>query len=260
MRVLVPGCEGSDVKRWQWFLTGQGYARFAVTGKFDTKTREATKAFQAKYRLDVDGKVGNQTLGKAMTLGFEALDYAAQKTSGYPAEPAYTPLTGLSARQRVFGKFAYVAAGQVDNREAIRITDDWADRNIVRVDVPQIAGVRGAPASGRIAFHVLAAGQLKALFADWEAAGLVERILTWGGSYSARFIRGSASVLSNHAFGSAFDINAAYNPLGAEPAYPGQKGCVFDLVPLAHKHGFYWGGHFRNRRDGMHFEIAQIES
>jgi len=65
-------------------------------------------------------------------------------------------------------------------------------------------------------------------------------------------------VISNHAFGSAFDINVAYNPLGAEPVYPGQKGCVFDLVPLAHEHGFYWGGHFRNRRDGMHFEIAEI--
>ena len=50
----------------------------------------------------------------------------------------------------------------------------------------------------------------------------------------------------------------ANNPLGAEPAYPKQKGCVFDLVPLAHEHGFYWGGHFASRRDGMHFEIAEV--
>jgi hypothetical protein len=28
-------------------------------------------------------------------------------------------------------------------------------------------------------------------------------------------------------------------------------------VPVAHKFGFYWGGHF-SRRDGMHFEIAKV--
>jgi hypothetical protein len=65
-------------------------------------------------------------------------------------------------------------------------------------------------------------------------------------------------VLSNHAFGSAFDINAALNPLGAEPALPGTPGCVYDMVRIAHDHGFYWGGHFSKRRDGMHFEVAEV--
>jgi len=37
----------------------------------------------------------------------------------------------------------------------------------------------------------------------------------------------------------------------------GQKGCVRELVPIAHENGFYWGGHF-SRLDGMHFEIAKI--
>ena len=30
------------------------------------------------------------------------------------------------------------------------------------------------------------------------------------------------------------------------------------LVPLANKHGFYWGGHFESRPDGMHFEMAEV--
>ncbi len=29
------------------------------------------------------------------------------------------------------------------------------------------------------------------------------------------------------------------------------------LMPIAHKHGFFWGGHF-SRQDGMHFEIARL--
>lgn len=258
MRVLVPGSEGKEVRRWQLFLLGQGYSPIEIDGDYDERTRQATMAFQVRHRLDVDGRVGNQTLGKAMTLGFEALDYAAAQGSGFPAEPGFAPLVGLAARQKVFGRFAHVAAPQPDNPEAIRVTDDWARRNIVRVEVPQLAGVRGAPASGRVEIHALAAAQLRALFAAWDAAGLMDRVLNWGGAYNARFVRGSTSVLSNHAFGSAFDINVAQNPLGVEPAYPGAKGCLFELVPIAHRHGFFWGGHFKARRDGMHFEIAEI--
>ena len=51
--------------------------------------------------------------------------------------------------------------------------------------------------------------------------------------------------------------NRFWNKLGAEPARRGAKGSVFDLVPLANRHGFYWGGHFAKRRDGMHFEFAR---
>jgi hypothetical protein len=64
--------------------------------------------------------------------------------------------------------------------------------------------------------------------------------------------------LSNHAYGSAFDINYAWNRLGQVPALVGEKGAVRELVTLAHKHGFYWGGHFNERLDGMHFEVAKI--
>jgi len=66
-------------------------------------------------------------------------------------------------------------------------------------------------------------------------------------------------VLSNHAFGSAFDINASFNALGVEPARVGDRGCVRELVTIANDHGFYWGGHFAKRPDGMHFEVANIQ-
>jgi hypothetical protein len=42
------------------------------------------------------------------------------------------------------------------------------------------------------------------------------------------------------------------------PALKGELGSVRELVPLANRHGFYWGGHFRGRPDGMHFEAARI--
>jgi hypothetical protein len=53
--------------------------------------------------------------------------------------------------------------------------------------------------------------------------------------------------------------NAAFNPLGADPATFGEKGCLYELVPIANNHGFFWGGHFRRRKDGVHFELAVLQ-
>lgn len=36
----------------------------------------------------------------------------------------------------------------------------------------------------------------------------------------------------------------------------GKQGCVRELVEIATEQGFYWGGHFKSRPDGMHFEVA----
>lgn len=258
MRVLKLGVAGGDVRKWQLFLVGQRLARFTPNGKFGPATRTATVAFQKKHGLDPDGKVGNRTLGRAMMLGFELIDFTGETGGGYPKEPRFRPLVGTTARQQAFGRFAFVPAPQPDNAEAIRITDDWESESIVRIAVPQLAGKRGAPASGAVRFHQRAATQLQDLFKAWSKARVLDRVLTWDGSFVARYIRGSDAVLSNHAFGSAFDINAALNPLGVEPAFPGKAGCVYDLVRIAHEHGFYWGGHFAGRRDGMHFEVAEL--
>ncbi len=97
------------------------------------------------------------------------------------------------------------------------------------------------------------------MFGAWESAGLMDRILTWGGSFVPRLVRGGAS-LSNHACGAAFDINVSWTQLGVQPALAGEKGSVRELVPLANEHGFFWGGHYAKRPDGMHFEIAALKT
>jgi hypothetical protein len=99
--------------------------------------------------------------------------------------------------------------------------------------------------------------QVQMLFRAWEDAGLRNRLLTWAGGFVPRFVRGSRTTLSNHAWGTAFDVNVAWNARGAMPALRGEKGSVRELVPIANDFGFYWGGHF-SRRDGMHFEAARV--
>ena len=257
-RVLKPGLTGPDVTRWQTFLRGQGHV-VQATGVFDPATTNATIKFQRANGLSVDGKVGNESYGKALSLGFDLVDFTAEPESGYPPPPDFPPLTGVAARQARFGPLAFAPSPTTTNPERIVITNGWEAANLVRTTIPQLVGVAGAPASGKIQFHRKAAGQLQALFAAWEAAGVSARILSFEGAYDPRFVRGKAAekALSNHAFGTAFDINAQWNGLGSEPAARGAQGCVYDLVPIANAHGFYWGGHFSKRRDGMHFEFAK---
>jgi len=257
IKVLQLGSIGPIVTQWQTFLRGQGFALDA-TGIFDPATAAATSAFQKQHGLDDDGKVGNQTFGQAAMLGFEIVDHTESDTA-FPALPPFPPLVSNADRQATFGPLQFVSAPVPDNPEAIKITNRWDVDNVVKVAIPQLKGITGASASGNLYFHRKAAAQLQAMWQAWEDRGLLARVLVFDGAYNPRFIRGGAAsqTLSNHAFGTAFDINAEFNPLGTEPATATEKGCVYELVPVAHEFGFYWGGHF-SRRDGMHFEVAKL--
>jgi hypothetical protein len=180
--------------------------------------------------------------------------------SSYSAPP-FSPLVSNDDRARVFGRFSYVSAPTADNPEHIRVTDNWVRDNIIWVPIPQLKGIPGDIDKTRgpgMFFHKLAAQQLQDLWAHWEFAGLLNRVLTFDGSYVPRFVRGSRSTLSNHAFGNAFDINADWNAMGRTPASVTSRGTVRELVPIAAVHRFYWGGWYHSRPDGMHFEVARI--
>lgn len=263
MRTLYLGLTGDDVKAWQTFLVGvNSYSDVVVSSTFDQQTLVETKTFQTSVGLvgaAVDGAVGSTTLAKAMALGYNPTSDDRQCEDGpnWPLPPTEGPLS-LSLRAQTFGSFAYKPAGNPTNPEAIIITDNWAASNIINVSLPQLHGVVGAPANGQVPFHRLAAPQLQRLFDAWAAAGLNDLILTWAGSWAPRFIRGSRTVLSNHAWATAFDINVQWNMLGTQPVLKGQRGSVRELVALANQNGFYWGGHFHDRPDGMHFEVFKV--
>jgi hypothetical protein len=258
MRLLKIGDINDDVTRWEFFLRGQNLFHEVVNGKFDTNTHNATVQFQTMQGLQPDGIVGNKTVGKAMTLGFGVIidPNTGITTENFPPKPAFTPLVSNADRESIFGRFAYRSKPLPDNPENIEITDNWERDNIITVSVPQLISIKG---TDRVRFHEVAANQLKKLWQDWEDADLIHNVLTWEGAFMPRYIRGSTTVLSNHAFGSAFDINYSWNKLGTVPALVGQKGSVRELVKIANDNGFYWGGHFNNRKDGMHFEVAQIK-
>jgi hypothetical protein len=104
------------------------------------------------------------------------------------------------------------------------------------------------------------------LWDRWEHLGLLERLTTslsehhmkptWGGGWVARYKRGAAhdanpSNLSSHASGHAFDICPAAYPLGRPVK---GEDIMQALADTAEEMGWTWGGRFRSRPDGMHYQ------
>ena len=260
MRTLKLGSNGPDVERWKAFLRGRrANSQVVVDDVFDQMTDQETKVFQSSKKLVADGIVGNATYAAAMKEGFVLVEDDAEDRNGpnWPPKPSYRPLAAAD-REKLFGKFSYTPAPIPSNPEAIQITDGWASTNITRVNISQLSGISGAPKSCVIQIHTALVPQITKMFEAWESSGLMTNILTWDGSWVPRFSRGSRTYLSNHSWGSAFDINVAWNGLGVRPALVGKKGSVRELVEIAADCGFYWGGWFTNRPDGMHFEAYKI--
>jgi hypothetical protein len=73
----------------------------------------------------------------------------------------------------------------------------------------------------------------------------------WG--YAFRMTRGSDKVLSNHSSGTAVDLNALKHALGKSNTFNKEQCNIITL--LITKYGLAWGGHYKKRKDEMHFEI-----
>lgn len=108
-----------------------------------------------------------------------------------------------------------------------------------------------------------AAGLLLCHFALWFDEGLEHlhqrQLDDWG--WANRTIRGS-STISNHASGTAADLNATQHPIGV----PTRRTFTDSEVHLIHARlGLYagciaWGGDWIRRADAMHFEISRDEA
>jgi len=74
----------------------------------------------------------------------------------------------------------------------------------------------------------------------------------WGWAY--RDVRNVPGKLSNHASGTAIDLNATRHPLGAVGTF--ELGKIPMLRALTKKYGLTWGGDYKGRKDEMHYEIS----
>ena len=271
------GSKGDWIVAWQSFLAGEGHYEGDYSPNFGPRTEKATMAWQKAVGLGGDGVVGGNTTREAVKKGFGpswcevkgvTLTNPEDAPEGYgdPNWPQPSDLDGdgradltyggYKLSQELFGPLEYsVGAGN-----KIIVDPEWKKAWITQVLVPQLVGVLcyGKKMSGKVWFHRKAVAQLLGAFQEIEEAGLLHLVLTWGGSYVPRFIRGSTTTISNHTFGSAFDMNHEYNGLGKQPALVGEEGSVRPLLPIFEKWGFFNGTWYRRRKDGMHNECVKL--
>ena len=206
----------------------------------DKRAREESDALYAEVE---------QAAAEPVTLPVFAP--AAPVPVDWPASPDYVPMTD-DERAKAFGLMRY--APRDDG--TIPILDDWAATHLVTVEIPQLRGIVGAPPSCRITFHRAGASAIVALWQAWEDAGILGDVLQFSGAWNPRMVRGSAIVLSNHAFGTAFDTNAGYNPLGRPGAKMGAPGDMRRLTAVAVALGWESGRYF-GRLDPMHLQLGR---
>lgn len=78
----------------------------------------------------------------------------------------------------------------------------------------------------------------------------------WGHAY--RPVRGYSTTMSNHASGTAMDLNALDHPLGRVDTFkPGQELTIRHRLVRQYDGVIRWGGQYHGRKDEMHFEINQ---
>jgi peptidoglycan hydrolase-like protein with peptidoglycan-binding domain len=277
MRVLEKGMHGpdSDVEKWQLFLIGQNFLyKGEADGKFGAKTDKATRKFQEKHGLYVDGQVGPKTYGMAMTLGFHATVITqkdkSQTSKHWPPRPTPNVLRPMTyaEREKAFGVIQWVHTPTSGNPEAVKVTNNFMN-NITGLVVPQLKYLakekpgkyRGFPKSGKIFVHKVLQDSILELYQAIEDEGKLDLIETFGGSFSMRLVRGSRTTLSNHARGAALDHNAyPWNGLGCTPALAGKPGSLREIVPIFQRLKWWWGGwgwpKKYHRLDGMHNEAS----
>jgi len=94
----------------------------------------------------------------------------------------------------------------------------------------------------------------------WVANRFHETVepLRWPGNwgYAERPIRGSSDVLSNHASGTAIDLNAPAHPLGRRGTFPALDVRAVRAILDFCEGVVRWGGDYTGRPDEMHFEIV----
>ncbi len=270
MPSLVLGQKSPLANLFNEFLRRRGF-NAGPADVFDAQSKEGTRQLQQwliaqdpvnrKSRIQVDGSPGNQTFGYACAIDkddpFDPPAIAIAVGVVYPGRLASLPVPSTPLQIDTFGKIVAKPAPTASNPERIIITNGF-EANIVTRVVPQLVGKDGASASGKLSVHRLIADQLVGLWAAWERLGLTGLVTGFGGLWVPRYVRGNTNTLSNHAWGTAFDVNVSANYLWHLPAFPGENGSLFKLVPVAQDFGFGWGGHYRGRLDGMHFEALRV--
>lgn len=254
--------------RWDYSQTPKSFLRTALITVQDPTNGRSAQARAVDWGPDdATRRVADLSPGLARFLELKTDDIVTAiipTPAGLTgAAPTVSPVSAGAPRwfdvpelNRYFGNFDYRSLAN----GSIRILGSWEANNIVEAAVPVLKGIPtdGGTFNGKVRCHRLIRDALVGAFADIAAKpSLQKKVLHWSGSFVPRHIgRNPSRPLSPHSWGTAFDLNDAWNPWGQTGAKKGAEGSVVELAPIFQKWGFYWGLNF-SKPDPMHFQFGQ---
>jgi len=187
-------------------------------------------------------------LGAIGVLG--AWKWLQTRSTGAPATPAASSPSKPApnpAVESLYGHIEWVPDPTNPDPQGIKITNGWAEQNIVQVQT----------ALGPMPFNRRGAAQLAEFLSALKSAGLpVSVAQTW----NTRRIRPKkpekpgqiTTGLSWHTYGAAVDLNPGELPFG-KPAPDGHW--IHRAAEIGKSLGWTWGGDF-SYPDPMHFQLT----
>ena len=247
--------QADDVRRVQLLLLARGFARLGdADGICGRNTLDAIVDFQQGFMRRPDGRIdpgGNSWRHLAGT-------YSGIATQPRPALLSTSDLTRPVPRPAADAINHGLQA--VSNRQMLDLIGDPRSGDYSsQCQPPTLPRVRrntvlDSVGPFRVAGLVPAVLSLKAVMIDIRAEQpAVYRALGTAGMLCCRWVRGSTTAISNHAWGTAVDLT-----LGGVLDVYGNDRVQFGLTliaPIFNRHGWFWGAAFRTE-DGMHFEAS----
>jgi peptidoglycan hydrolase-like protein with peptidoglycan-binding domain len=248
-----------DVTLVQRLLLARGFARVGdADGICGKNTIEAIVDFQSGFmrrpdgRIDPGGASWRNLAGTYSGITPPAPDASPPPaaapgalTRGVPRPAAASINQGLVAVSNAFmlarlgnPRESYSPQCQVPTLPRLR-------RNLVRDSVGPF------PVTGLVP----AVLSLKAVLIDIQREQpAIHRALGTAGMLCCRWVRGSSTSISNHAWGTAIDLtlNGELDVRGDNQVQWG----LLQIAPIFNRHGWFWGAAYRTE-DAMHFEASQ---
>lgn len=160
LKLQTPRMTGSDVSRWQQFLTGRGVFSGAIDGVFGPATDGATREYQTSRGLGADGVVGLATYSQAVRDGF------AGASAGMDASVDCAPFAsgivaaGMKFVARYYSKFAGKAMTRAEalglSQAGLQVAAVYQD---IQNDIQYFSPALGQQSAARALAQAAAVGQ-----------------------------------------------------------------------------------------------------
>ncbi len=132
LKLLTPPMSGSDVTRWQQFLTTRGEYSGAIDGVYGPATAQATRAYQARRGLSSDGVVGLATYSQASRDGLQGTSPGMDAAMDCSPFAAAIAEAGMKFVARYYSKYAQKA---LTRREALALSQAGLKVAVVYQDI-----------------------------------------------------------------------------------------------------------------------------